>query len=43
MVKRSTLFRFPLGTFDELGLHSPKGACSRSQGPKPARDGKSKR
>lgn len=27
MVKRSALFRFPLGTFDELGLHSPKGAC----------------
>ena len=46
MVKRSTLFRFPLGTFDELGglrlkVSQPKGCLQRSQFTRPARDGKS--
>lgn len=46
MVKRSTLFRFPLGTFDELDglglkVSQPKGCLQRSQLTKPVRDGKS--
>lgn len=46
MLKRSTLFRFPLGTFDELDglglkVSQPKGCLQRSQLTKPVRDGKS--
>lgn len=46
-VVKTALFRFPLGTFDEIGrlgleISQPLGVCNRSHNPRSARDGKSK-